>query len=254
MKILLLGDVHAQHALLARHLARWQRLYGLDACIQVGDFGFFKRHWGRSTVSFPIPVHAICGNHEDHRWLRKANTRGLLAAWSQRGLIYQPRGSVLELGGTCIGFLGGALNIDRPQRGFRRWQTTNYILEQETDAALHAFDRLRPQLIVTHSCPGDIGIGMRGNPALALDVLRHITWAGFSAGPQDDCGEQELTRLWQGLNYHPACWIFGHFHQHRDVQIDQTRFLCVPCFESGEPLAIYDTEAACLALVPQTAV
>lgn len=241
MRILLLGDVHAQHELLAGHLARWHRRHGLDACIQVGDFGFYRQHWGRCRLRFPIPIHAICGNHENHRWLRKMIRRGAQGEWRERGLIYQPRGSMIRLDGVRIGFLGGALNIDRPQRGFRRWRTTNYIVSDETNTALDHFDREQPDLIVTHSCPSGIGIGLRGNPALAADVLRHVTWAGYCAGPQDDCGEAELTRLWRGLRHRPPLWVFGHFHQHWDIAIEETRFLCVPCLESGQPLAIYDT-------------
>lgn len=249
MRVLLVGDLHGQIGRFAASLAAWCKPLRLDACCQVGDFGFHRRQWGRFTGTLAVPVHAVCGNHEDHGWLRRCERHGLVDDWRQRNLHYQARGSVVDLDGATVGFIGGALNIDCRQRGSRRRHTTNYLLEDEADRALAAFTAQPPSLIVSHSCPAGIGLGMRGNPALAAEVLRFVTWAGYDAGPEGDCGERQLERLWHGLTARPPLWIFGHFHQYRTTAVDDTRFLCLPNIETPEPLVVWDTRSGTVELL-----
>ena len=248
MRVALIGDVHGRHQLLAHQLTHLQDHHGIDAAIQVGDFGFYKKYMGprAERPRYPVPLYVICGNHENHRWLQKALLDELGGRWREENLIYQRRATVRRFGRTCIGFLGGALNIDRPQRGNRRKGTTNFIGSDQTDLAIRHFNRDRPPIIITHSCPSAIGIGMRGNPALARDLVQHVILRGFDPGPQDDCGEHELSRLWQELDYRPVAWCFGHFHSARDTTIDGTRFCCLPCVESTDRILIWDSDAQTL--------
>jgi len=50
--------------------------YGIEAAIQVGDFGFFARDFNEFSQEgprrLPVPLHVIDGNHEDHGWLLKS--------------------------------------------------------------------------------------------------------------------------------------------------------------------------------------
>ena len=234
-------------------LARGQATLGISAAIQVGDYGFGAAAM-RAHPRYPLPVHAIDGNHEDHGWLQEALDAGLDAGWrSCLNLVYQPRPSIARLGTTTVGFIGGALHVDRPQRHNRSAGLPNYILRRQADEASALFNEVRPALIVTHSCPSRIGIGLSGPDELTGGVIDHIVSAGFDPGPREDCGEAELSRVWQALAYRPVAWVFGHHHRLHAATIDGTLFVCVGDVESSasRPL-VWDTEAMSLTAAPAT--
>ncbi len=237
MKVALIGDVHEDLPLLAQTVAA-AAAAGAGAVIQVGDLGFREELLGpgRSWPHFPIPVLALCGNHEDHAFLRWAQRSGLSSRWAAHGLCYQARGSVARLGGRTIAFLGGALHTDRPQE-----REGNLISDQDVATMLSACAVRPPDLIATHSCPAGIGIGMEGDPALALGVASHIHAAGFDAGPSNDCGEVPLRRLWEGLAKRPTLWVHGHFHISRQTTVQGTTFVVLPMVGQG-PITAWDTD------------
>lgn len=238
MKIALLGDAHGDLAALAGAAAAAQAA-GANAAIQLGDLGFRAPLLGAGQ-DFPrlaLPVHAICGNHEDHAFLAHACRSGLTRRWAERGLIYQPRASTARFDGCTVGFLGGALHIDRPQ------EAANRPSPSEIRLAIANFSATRPLLIVTHSCPAGIGIGMRGNNAFAQQLHDHVRRVGIDPGPPDDCGEPGLRELWEALPARPATWVFGHFHYFHEAHIGNTHF--VSCAALGEPgpLLIWDSRS-----------
>ena len=236
MKIALIGDVHGDLQALAQ-VVEAARAMGADAAIQLGDLGFYEPLLGAgvSMPTFAIPVHALCGNHEDHVFLAESQKNGLIRRWAENGLIYQSRGSIVKFGGSRVGFLGGAMHIDRPQESANRTSPT------EIRHAIARFSAAQPQLIVTHSCPAGIGIGMHGNDALAELLHIHVLRAGIDPGPTDDCGETGLRELWDALPVRPACWVFGHFHTFHDSRVGETRFLCCPALPDLDTLPIWDS-------------
>jgi predicted phosphodiesterase len=79
-------------------------------------------------------------------------------------------------------------------------------------------------------------------------VIDHIVSAGFDPGPREDCGEAELSRLWQALEYRPRAWVFGHHHRAHATTVDGTNFVCVGDLEASEAArVVWNTEAASLA-------
>jgi hypothetical protein len=248
MRVLLVGDVHCRHEQLAEMLWRAQADFRIAAAIQVGDFGFYKDAMTRARerqVRYPVPLHVIDGNHEDHRWLRQALGSGAAEVWREElNLIYQPRPSVACFGTSKVGFMGGALHVDRPQRHNLLSRFPNYILPRQREHATALLNRERPELVVTHSCPARIGIGLRGSPHLERGIDRHIRRAGFDPGPPDDCGDMELSKLWLGLDYRPRAWAYGHFHCAHEASVEGTRFVCVSdAFDSpGATFVLWDTE------------
>ncbi|MEI8064596.1 MAG: metallophosphoesterase [Verrucomicrobiota bacterium] len=248
MRVLIIGDVHGRHQELADVLRQVQTDYRIEAGIQVGDYGFYKDVMVRAReqkVRYPVPVHVIDGNHEDHAWLRRALLTGAASAWQKEAnLIYQPRPSVTRLGASKIGFMGGALYVDRPQKHNLLSRFPNYILRRHREQAVALFNREKPDLIVTHSCPAGIGIGVRGSPDLEHGVTEHIVKAGFDPGPPDDCGEMELAQLWRDLCYRPRGWVFGHFHCTHEAVVEGTRFVCVgdDLNTLRQRLVLWDTE------------
>lgn len=256
MRVLIVGDVHGQHQKLAEALRQAQADYRIEAAIQVGDFGFNKNALGSTEgerVRYPLPLHTIDGNHEDHGWLRRMLLVGANQRWQlELNLIYQPRASVAPLGSSKVGFLGGALHVDRPQKHNWPGGFPNYILRRHQEQAVALFNREQPELIVTHSCPAGIGIGLRCSPEMQPGVADYITAVGFDSGPSDDCGEAELRRLWSGLTYKPRAWVFGHFHRAHEAMIDGTRFVSVSDQLDGpsRQLVIWDTEEKKLLFCP----
>jgi hypothetical protein len=243
MLVALIGDVHDDLGRLHRQVAA-AAAAGAGAAIQLGDLGFREEVLGpgRPWPRFPVPVLALCGNHEDHAFLRRARASGLATAWAAHGLCYQARGSVARLGGRTVVFLGGALHTDRPQVR----EGGNVIGEEDVAATLSACAIHSPDLIATHSCPSGIGVGMRGNPELAYGVAQFVHAAGFDSGPLDDCGEMPLRRVWDGLRRRPAIWAFGHFHVAGRTSVQDTTFVVLP---EPQPTAITAWDTASNTLV-----
>ncbi len=256
MRVLIVGDVHGQHELLAELLRQVRADYRIEAAIQVGDFGFFRERLAQLRWAgrrWAVPLHVIDGNHEDHAWLQQALAAGEADVWAKElNLIYQARPSIARLGGTTIGFLGGALHVDRPQEHNWLAGLPNYLLPRHRQAAVELFNQHRPELIVTHSCPAGIGVGMCGAPELQASVAQFVTAAGFSPGPPNDCGERELDLLWQQLRHRPRAWVFGHFHRPHQASVADTLFLCVEddLETPRRRLVIWDTEEKRVLLCP----
>jgi hypothetical protein len=238
MRLAIIGDVHGRFDILATLLQQACATRHIAAAVQVGDFGFFEDKLpARSPFHFPVPLYAVCGNHDDHAYLARARRAGTLQRWAEANLFYQERASVVRLGGLCIGFIGGALHTDRPQRR----HGGNVITADEAHRAAELFNSARPEVIISHSCPAGIGIGMQSTAELAWGVTEHVLLAGYDPGPHHDCGEAQLTRLWQALKTRPRLWCYGHFHTSRDVVIESTRFLCVPRIAAAHPLPVWDS-------------
>ncbi len=237
MRIALLGDVHGNQDLLEACVSA-AAAAGLAALIQLGDLGLTASTWGpgRRRSRWPIPVLVIDGNHEDHAFLAEARASGLTTAWAAQGLVHQPRGSSRCLDGRQVLFLGGALHANRRQAE----DGANLIRAEDLARALASAQAHPPAMIVSHSCPANIGIGMHGNPALADSVHQHILVAGHECGPPDDCGEPQLTALWQALPRRPALWCYGHFHINHERLIGATRFIAVAAAGVGQ-MRIWDT-------------
>jgi predicted phosphodiesterase len=251
MKVLLLGDVHGAHAEMVARLVRIRDLHDIGAVIQAGDFGFFPRFFsgGFSGGRLPVPVYAIDGNHDDHAWLHQMEKIGEPERWREKyNLFFQPRASVIRLGGATIGFLGGALHVDRAQ--YKHWfrNIANFIMTHERARATRLFNHEPPVMIVTHSCPSDMGVGIQGNPAFTAQLAVHVHGAEFDPGPDHDCGEVELTRLWRHLENRPQFWVFGHFHVRHDRMVAGTRFLCIDTLTSPD-LLLWDTESGSISAI-----
>lgn len=269
--ILFLGDSHGHINEVRRRVAAAHKAFGISAAIQVGDFGFYPNVMSTLNSAFAVPTYVIDGNHEDHHWLNTAD----LSAYKFYNLIYQPRGSVAHIGNATIGFLGGALNADRRQEWYQQWKKykrvvhapenpawANYVTVGNVEKSISAFNTAKPSVIVTHSCPAGIGIGMQGLPALQESVHRFITKAGLDSGDMIDCGEGRLTDVWNGLTTKPIVWAFGHFHTLRSKMIDSVQFACcgvchpTKCPDEPDPsdsFLLYDTTKPDMGLTLQKA-
>lgn len=258
-KILILGDLHGQfHDL--NSVMRNVEMLGIeyDFVIQVGDFGFYPENFSEKLdkfhskliktgkkidgicdytyayehIKFHKPVHVICGNHENHEFIKKSDHK----KWEEKyNIIYKPRGSWVNIDGYKIGFLGGALNADQAQEGSTAKETTNYVLNKQVERALKEWNAVGGMdTVVTHSCPTNLGIGMEGSPFLFATVEKYIVNAGHGSSNFMDCGEHALTKLYNGLVKKPSWWFFGHFHQSHAKKINDTVFVCVGSTDTSD--------------------
>lgn len=231
-KILVAGDCHGQWYDLQCVIAQAIRKYNIDKVIQVGDFGYYPGVFEKNkNFKFQVPVYAIMGNHEDHKWIVKQS----YTQWEKDHNIF-----LIQQGDTWIednskfGFLGKAFNVDRKQEGKIKLGNTNFITKIECDKAIEKFNALgKLDFLITHSCPHSIGVGMQGLPIFFESIYKYIEKPfKVSTGPIHDCGEPELTNLWNGLIQKPSEWIFGHWHKHYQKQVQDTVFTCVGAVDS----------------------
>lgn len=248
MKIILVGDIHGRFTGLSDIVRNAANNHGCEVAIQVGDFGFHKGMFKALPV-FHIPTYAIDGNHEDHSWL--FTNKKVWKQWSQNNNFhYMPRQTIQDFGNSTLAFFGGALNVDRPQFGSIDKRTTNYPTFNETKEFVRKLNKLdKPiDLMVTHSAPCKIGVGMKGHPFFQPFIQTQIhDKMGLDTGPIHDCGEPALKVLWEGLNHKPKEWVFGHFHQRTYKKVQETNFWCVGCGDDSDGMSytlpfIYDTE------------
>jgi len=254
-KILILGDLHAKWHDLNSVMKNvdFNLKIPFDFVIQVGDFGFFPSEMLKldkfteirtkrptslgcevdyKPLKFHKKVYAIDGNHEDHKFIKKSNHE----EWKEKyNIYYQPRGSWMDIDGYKIGFMGGALHCDRRQEGSIDSETTNYILNTQINKVIDDWNDVGGMdVIITHSCPIGLNIGMEGHPALYMAAQKYIVDAGYGENIVDDCGDRPLTTLYNRLNKKPDHWFFGHFHRTKQIIIDNTDFMCVGSTDSSD--------------------
>ena len=111
--ILLLGDIHGNAGVLKQALDISKQSNAV-AIIQLGDFGMLpdNEEWFRENIrDAHIPIYFIDGNHDDCRkWTKLEEVTRI---WDDRELFYIPRGTVMELDGRIVAFMGGASSIDK---------------------------------------------------------------------------------------------------------------------------------------------
>ncbi len=106
MRILILGDCHGHldiaHRACLDAMSRWS----IGAVIQAGDFGLFPKvlndFFFMGPGRFPVPLHVIDGNHEDHAWLFRMRESSA-ADWSEANLYVHRRAEILTVGGARFG-------------------------------------------------------------------------------------------------------------------------------------------------------
>jgi predicted phosphodiesterase len=144
-----IGDVHRAFDRLAGAVAEFPA--NVDMAIQVGDLGLHSDDLsptGRGVPPLARPVYYITGNH-DHEPTYRGITRPTEMA---PNLLFVPRGTVLELDGRRIAFLGGGDSVI--DRAMRRDDVDWWPEERVTMADVARFEGVgRVDLLVCHTPP-----------------------------------------------------------------------------------------------------
>lgn len=193
MLLTVIGDVHG-------NVKQYKKITDkCDHSICVGDFGF-KRHWDWHTDNIKGNHEIVMGNHDYYPYLDTHPA-------SLRNWNYFP--------GLNIFTVRGAKSIDQ----HLRIEGTNWFANEELTYAegLEVFDeyaKVKPKIVISHDCP--------------QSILEHIFKMGWSYG------KTTTRNILQGMfiEHKPELWIFGHYHEHRDVEIMGTRFICLEELET----------------------
>ena len=246
MNILLLGDTHGNWFWMDQNIKYAKTFVDIDLVIQLGDFGCYHSNIKELVNNYKkftdCPIYFIDGNHEDHFYLRYECD---LTHMNDRCIFYQPRGSIIELDGRTIGFMGGAFNVDRPQEILE--DMANFPTNNEIEKFSNTLNDLNKptDLLVTHGCPGGIGIGTTGISCFQSTYIKFVLNEGLASKQYSiyDIGEEPLTKLWLSMNHKPKNWTFGHYHQSVNNTIDNCAFYGIDKGDSFNNVAfIYNTE------------
>lgn len=202
--ILLLGDIHGNAGILRQALDIAKQSSAV-AIIQLGDFGMFRdtELWFReNTRDAHIPIYFIDGNHDDcSRWVKLDKVTRI---WDDRELYYIPRGTVMELDGRTIAFMGGASSIDKKMRleNNMHWDTNENIAPTQVERLYRNVLGRKIDMFLTH-CPPHSVIEKNFDPLNKLWFGVGVDWI--------DSNQNIIEDAWDKLNY-PIVYS-GHMHK-----------------------------------------
>lgn len=161
MKLLLAGDFHGNHRH-AQKTANMARRLGMDAVVQLGDFGFTwdgpQRLGGLNNIfaQFEMPLYWIDGNHENFDVMEDMGAFTDADHMVKMGshVTYIPRGYVWEWDGVSFLAMGGAYSIDKEWREpGKSWWPQELITDADVE---RAYENLGPNgvdVMLTHDAP-----------------------------------------------------------------------------------------------------
>jgi predicted phosphodiesterase len=129
-----------------------------DIIIQVGDFGLYPTQinylnsmFGGEN-KFPCKIYAIDGNHEHFPTIIEQSNNEM---WEFcPNMFYVPRGTVLELDGHLVGFLGGADSVDKSWREpYGKWHWQETITENDLQTLIENVGDRQLDILVAHAAP-----------------------------------------------------------------------------------------------------
>lgn len=207
MRILVVGDTHANTNFFTSKVFSLAKDFGCNAIFVVGDFGFWPRFASgvsflslvsSKAVSTKTPVYFLDGNHEDFFALEDVYgglslTDDFIAI--RKNLYYSPRGHRWEWDGVSFMTLGGAFSIDREFRTLGRdWFVEETIRQEDI---VNACDGGKVDVMLTHDAPHPI------------DMRSHL--GGFyKRFAESEANRRDLTRVVDVVQ--PKILIHGHYH------------------------------------------
>ena len=157
-KVLIIGDTHSQFGRLNKLLNK----YKPDIAIICGDFGFWPtffnkeyvdanrriRMWNAEIKNGSCKVYFCDGNHEDHDALDELTNHEIMP-----NVFYMKRGSILNIHGQNILFVGGALSIDKKYRVPKYDWFEHEILKD--DDLLSIPNDVQIDMVISHTAPNE---------------------------------------------------------------------------------------------------
>jgi predicted phosphodiesterase len=128
-------------------------------------------------------------------------------------------------GGLDFFFVRGGFSIDWKQRqrsflmgGAKTYWDNEELSIEEMEMALWQYQKMKPDVVITHECPRSISKHVGDNKILEM----------FGYNP-DRFATKTSELLEMMFQYHqPKMHFFGHYHVPFNKIINGTRFICLP--------------------------
>ena len=221
MKVLLVGDAHGNTNFMLHAFVVAEEL-SVTEIFQLGDFGVWpglsgemylqaldgalERHPGL-TLSF------LDGNHEDFEQLEQFAADpdrqvGDGRVWVTPRILWCPRGTVLRVAGRDVGFLGGAVSVDRHLRTpYVSWWPQENLTPGDVDR-LNVNSGGRLDVLLTHDAPASADLGFD-------TAYRDGRWP--DAAIEESKGTRLLLDEAVAAN-RPKVVAHGHWHLRHDTE------------------------------------
>lgn len=211
MKILVMGDVHAEWGLLNTVINKKNP----DIILQCGDFGYFPHiddiALKEDDIKNPnTKIYWCPGNHENWDELDRF---GYNITEIKENIFYCPFGTVLELPDKRkVLFVGGAESIDKMYRteGYSWWKN-EIITNDDMD---YFYDNIKnPQeidIVISHTCPTKFTLVGSGG-------------LGRMSAKSVDPSKKALDIVLEECK--PSLWFFGHYHDFQTGRYHNTKWI-----------------------------
>jgi hypothetical protein len=194
--MLFVGDVHSNFD----DFAHIVQSHPDEVIIQVGDLGLARPWVGKNLVYNTVDFNLtgkwmfIRGNHDDPE-LCRAHPNYL----GDYGYFGLPAGRIF--------FVSGARSIDYHLRiPTVDWWIEEELTREHAERAVEQYANNPPSIVVSHDCP---------------DFLKDK----FDASTFPSRTGWMLDRMFE--IHQPRIWIFGHWHKNLEIQVKDTKFVCV---------------------------
>jgi hypothetical protein len=198
----ILGDIHGDFFVLGEKV-RQAKEKGAVAVIQVGDFGYYPRLIAKlRQLDLVLPVYWIDGNHEAHEYfLDDPNTQ------THTNVMFVPRGSVIEIDGRRIAFMGGASSVDKESRLMygMHWSVLENIRPRDVSRMQEELAKVnnKVDMFISHVPPQSV-IQNNFDPRTLRDFFGlPLTWR--------DPDADVIESLWNDMGGIPM--YCGHMHR-----------------------------------------
>jgi predicted phosphodiesterase len=211
MKLRIVGDAHGKFQ---EYIALTKEC---DYSIQVGDMGFDYK-----------PLNVI--DHNKHKFFA-GNHDSLDKYYTSPHAIESTAttGKSKDFGTATHGgldffFVRGGFSIDWKQRqksflmgGAKSYWDNEELSMEEMEMALWLYQKMKPDVVITHECPRSISKHVGDNKILEM--------FGYNPDRFTTKTSELLEMMFQ--SHQPKQWYFGHYHNNWYAEINGTQFRCV---------------------------
>ena len=212
MKVAFIGDIHGDHRSAYRSVQSVVVDGNAERVFFVGDFGWdfsdkFLDAMSSIGSEFNVNIEFIDGNHEDFNRLYSFPIENGYRALRDN-VLHIPRGTVMNIGGHNVLFIGGASSIDKAYRKEgESWWPQELITDHDITTAMHNVGDKDITVVVSHEAPF-LPYG-RSDDFLPLEVAA--------------VSQSQREKLQYILNQtQPSLWYHGHHH----IRYTDTRDNC----------------------------
>jgi len=191
--MIIIGDIHTKLSRYHNILCRNPK----EDSIQIGDYGFKEEHdWHMSNID--IDKHKVLfGNHDYYPYIDMPHSLGNFKTIPEYNMMT----------------IRGAKSTDKYLRvEGADWFSDEELSYGQSMEVVDVYENTKPFIVLSHDCPELLYNNVFGYD-LSLEKNKSIT-------------SQLLQAIFE--IHQPSLWIFGHHHRHIDVQIEGTRFICLP--------------------------